>query len=140
MITIRCPLKFNTFLQQLRHRLRNPREIHDEPTIITGRSEKTPDFLDIGGLIPIEHILNFRRINSDTILRYDMPKKSHFTKPKLAFAKLRIEAMFSESFKHNAKMNRVLFLSFGIDKNIVDENHDEGIKFLHENAIHQVMK
>jgi hypothetical protein len=36
------------------------------------------------------------------------------------------------------KMFSMIFESFGIDQNIIDENHDEFIEFQHEDRVHEV--
>jgi hypothetical protein len=36
------------------------------------------------------------------------------------------------------KMFNMIFKSFGIDQNIVDKNHDEFIKFRHEDRVHEI--
>ena len=48
--------------------------------------------------------------------------------------------MVAEELKNNAQVFLMLLLIFGIDQDVVDENHDELIKFRHEYRVHKVHK
>ena len=67
-----------------------------------------------------------------------MTEKGYFFKPKLTFAKLGINTMFSQFLKDNMNMTSMIFLGLGINENIIDEDDHKDIKFLHEDAIHQI--
>jgi hypothetical protein len=62
----------------------------------------------------------------------------NFAQPELALAELCIELMITQSLKHNAKMLFMFFLTFRKDQDIINEDHDKLVQFLHENRIHQV--
>jgi hypothetical protein len=46
--------------------------------------------------------------------------------------------MISQTLKDNSEMFGVFFLSFGIDENIIDKDHDEFIELRHEHGVHEV--
>jgi hypothetical protein len=46
--------------------------------------------------------------------------------------------MITQSLKHNAEMLFMFLLTFRKDQDIVNEDHDKLVQFIHENRIHQV--
>jgi hypothetical protein len=46
--------------------------------------------------------------------------------------------MISQTLKDNSEMFGVLFLAFGIDEDIIDEDHDKFIELRHEHGVHEV--
>ena len=48
--------------------------------------------------------------------------------------------MITEALKNNAQVFLMFLLIFGIDQDVIDENHDELIKLRHEYRIHEVHK
>ena len=46
--------------------------------------------------------------------------------------------MFSKFFKDNMDVTSMIFLGFGIDENIINKDDHKDIKFLQEDAIHQI--
>src|SRR6185436_332653 len=94
--------------------------------------------MDILRLLPIKNILHLTRIYSNTILGEDMTKKRYFFQPKLTFAKLGIKMMLSKLLENDMNMTSMIFFGLGINKNIINENDHKDIKFLHEDAIHQI--
>ena len=94
--------------------------------------------MDILRLLPIKNILHLTRIYSNTILGENMTEKRDLFKPKLTFAKLGMKTMFSQLLKDNMNMMSMIFLGLGINENIINEDDHKDIKFLHEDAIHQI--
>src|SRR6185503_8847716 len=93
---------------------------------------------DILWLLPIQNILHLTRIYSNTILGEDMTKKRYFFKPKLTFAKLGIKTMLPKFLKDNLNVTSMIFFGLGINEDIINEDGHKDIKFLHEDAIHQI--
>jgi hypothetical protein len=54
-----------------------------------------------------------------------MSKKRNFLQPECTFAKFGIELMVSESLQNNSEMLYMLFFIFGIDQDVVNEDHDK---------------
>src|SRR6185295_3451349 len=94
--------------------------------------------MDILWLLPIQNILHLARIYSNTILGEDMTKKRYFFKPKLTFAELGIKTMLSKFLEDDMNTTSMIFFGLGINKNIIDKDDHKEIKFLHEDAIHQI--
>jgi hypothetical protein len=46
--------------------------------------------------------------------------------------------MITQSLKHNAKMLFMFLLTFRKDQDIVNEDHNKLVQFIHDNRIHQV--
>ena len=46
--------------------------------------------------------------------------------------------MFSKFLKDDMNVTSMIFLGLGINENIVDKDDHKDIKFLHEDAIHQI--
>jgi hypothetical protein len=46
--------------------------------------------------------------------------------------------MISQTLKDNSEVFGVFFLTFGIDENVVDEDHDEFVRLRHEHGVHEV--
>ena len=61
-------------MQQVSQRPGDLGEVLDESTAIAGESEKTSDLLNVLGRSPIKDSLDSFRVDSNTILRDDMPK------------------------------------------------------------------
>jgi hypothetical protein len=77
------------------------------------------------GRFPIYHLLDFARIHKDTIFRNSVAQKLHTIQPEFTFGELCIKLMISQTLKDNSEMFGLLFLVFGIDKDIIDEDHYE---------------
>ena len=73
-LTLVCPVKLDTLMQQISQRPGNLGEVLNESMTIAGGTEKTSDLLDILRRSPIENSLNSFRVDGSTILGYDMPK------------------------------------------------------------------
>jgi hypothetical protein len=46
--------------------------------------------------------------------------------------------MVSKALENNVQMFSMVLLVLGINKNVVDENHDKLVKLRHENQIHEI--
>jgi hypothetical protein len=46
--------------------------------------------------------------------------------------------MIPQPLKKNAKMFNLLFFVFGVNQNVIDENHNEFIQFRHEHRVHEI--
>jgi hypothetical protein len=46
--------------------------------------------------------------------------------------------MISQTLKDNSEVFGVFFLTFGIDEDIIDKDHDEFIELRHEHGVHEV--
>jgi hypothetical protein len=80
------------------------------------------------GRFPIHHLLDLARIYGDTILGNGVPQEFHTLQPKFTFGELRIKLMISQTLKDNSEMFGMFFLVFGIDKDIIDEDHYEHVE------------
>src|SRR5664279_180486 len=69
-----------------------------------------------------------------------MSEKDKFGQPKLTLGELGIKAMITELGQHQTKMFGMFFFGLGEDKNIIDVDHDELIKILHEHRVHKPHK
>jgi hypothetical protein len=58
--------------------------------------------------------------------------KWDFLQPESTLAELGIELMVSESLQNNIEMLRMLFFTFGIDQDVVNEDHDKLVQLRHE--------
>jgi hypothetical protein len=52
--------------------------------------------------------------------------------PEFAFGELSIDFMIPQTLKNNAKMFSMLFFVFGVNQDVIDENHIEFVQFSHE--------
>jgi hypothetical protein len=66
-----------------------------------------------------------------------MSKKRNFLQPKSTLAELSIELMVPKSLQNNAEMPRMLFFTFGIDQDVVNEDNDKLMQLRHEYEVHQ---
>jgi hypothetical protein len=64
--------------------------------------------------------------------------KWDFLQPESTLAELGIELMVSESLQNNIEMLRMLLFTFGIDQDVVNEDHDKLVQLRHEDGLHQV--
>jgi hypothetical protein len=56
-----------------------------------------------------------------------MPQELNTIQPEFTFGELGIGFMIPQTLKNNAKMFTMLFFTFGINQDVVDENHNEFI-------------
>jgi len=83
-------------------------------------------------------ILNLDRINKNSILRNDVAQELNFFEPEITFTEFGIQLVLSEALENNARMLSMFFFIFGIDKNVVNENHDKIIQLRHEYRVHEI--
>jgi hypothetical protein len=84
------------------------------------------------GWFAIHHLLKFARIYRDTILGNGVPQEFHTLQLEFAFGELSIKLMILQMLKDNAEMFGMFFLVFGIDEDIIDEDHYEFVEFRHK--------
>jgi hypothetical protein len=90
------------------------------------------------GWFPIHHLLNFARIYGDTILGNSVSQEFHTLQPECTFGELSIKLMISQTLKGNSEMFGMFFLVFGIDEDIIDEDHYEFVELRHKHRVHEV--
>jgi hypothetical protein len=90
------------------------------------------------GWFPIHHFLDFSRIHGDTLLRNSVAQKFHTIQPEFTFGELSIKLMISQMLKDNSEMFGMLLFAFGIDKDIIDEDHYEFVELRHKHGVHEV--
>jgi hypothetical protein len=67
--------------------------------------------------------LDFTGINGYTVTIDSVTQKFNSIQPKLAFGEFGVQVVVSQSLKNNMEMFRMIFRSFGIDQNIINEDH-----------------
>jgi hypothetical protein len=65
-----------------------------------------------------------------------MSKKRIFLQPESILAEFDIELMVLKSLQNNADMSCMLFFSFGIDQNVVNEDNNKLVQLRHEYRVH----
>jgi hypothetical protein len=90
------------------------------------------------GWFPIHHLLDFAWIYRDTILGNSVPQEFHTLQPEFTFGELSIKLMISQMLENNSEMFGMLFLVFGIDKDIIDKDHYKFVKLRHKHGVHEV--
>lgn len=119
LLTLVCPLKLDTLMQQVSQRPGNLGEVLDKSTTIAGESEKTSNLLDILRRSPIDNNLDSFRVDGNTILGDDMPKIGYFREPEFTLGILSIELMLSKFFQPKTKMFSMFFFVLGKYKDII---------------------
>ena len=61
-----------------------------------------------------------------------MSQEFHTIQPKFALGEFGMELVIPESLKNNAEMLSMLLLIFGVDEDVIDENHHEFVKLEHK--------
>jgi hypothetical protein len=82
--------------------------------------------------------LDFTRINGYTITGDSVTQKFNSLQPKLAFGEFGVQVVVSQSFKNNMEMVRMIFRIFGINQNVINEDHNKFVEFLHEDRVHEI--
>jgi hypothetical protein len=67
-----------------------------------------------------------------------VPQEFHTLQPEFTFGELSIKLMISQTLKDNSEMFGMLFLVFGIDKDIIDKDHYEFVELRHKHGVHEV--
>ena len=66
-----------------------------------------------------------------------MTKINDFRNPELTFGELGIEAMFAKLHEGETKMFFMLFLGFGVDKNVIKIYHNELVEVFMKDRVHE---
>jgi hypothetical protein len=66
------------------------------------------------------------------------PKNFHTIQPEFAFGELGVKLMISQTLQDNSEMFGMLFIVFGIDKDIIDKHHYEIVELHHKHGVHEV--
>jgi hypothetical protein len=90
------------------------------------------------GWFPIHHLLYFARIYKNTIFGSSVAQKFHTIQLELTFGELNVKLVISQTLKDNSEMFGMLFLVFGIDKDIIDKDHYEFVELRHKHGVHEV--
>jgi hypothetical protein len=88
--------------------------------------------MDGGGRFPIHHLLYFVSISGYTFTRHSVAQKFCTIQPEFTLGKLSIELMVSKTLENNAQVLSMIFLILGINKDVINKNHDELVKLEHE--------
>ena len=78
----------------------------------------------------VHHFLNFTGIYWYASTRDSVTQKFDTSQPEFTFGEFGIQLMISETLDHHTQMLLVVSLIFGVDQYIIDENHDEFIKYM----------
>jgi hypothetical protein len=82
--------------------------------------------------------LDFARIYGDTILGNSVAQKFHTIQPEFTLGELSVKLMISQTLKDNSEMFGMVLLVFGIDKDIIDEDHYEFVELRHKHRVHEI--
>jgi hypothetical protein len=69
-----------------------------------------------------------------------MAQKFYCIQPKFTLREFGVQVVVSQSLKNNMKMFGMIFWSFRVDQNVINEDHNKFVEFLHEDGIHEVHK
>jgi hypothetical protein len=94
--------------------------------------------MDGGGRFPIHHLLYFARINGYAFTGNSVAQKFYTIQPEFTLGKLSIELMVSKMLANNVQVLSMIFLVLGINKDVINKNHNELVKFKHEYRIHEI--
>jgi hypothetical protein len=90
------------------------------------------------GWLPIHYFLHLARIYRYSLLGNGVPYEFYAIQPEFAFGELSIKLVISQTLQNNSKVFDKFFFIFGIDQNIIDEDHYEFIELRHEYGVHEV--
>jgi hypothetical protein len=82
--------------------------------------------------------LDFARIYGDTIFGNSVSQKFHTNQPEFTFGELGIKLVISQMLKDYSEMCGMFSLVFGVDKDIIDEDHYEFVELHHKHGFHEV--
>jgi hypothetical protein len=91
-----------------------------------------------GGRFLIHHLLFFAKIDGYAFTRNSMAQEFHTVQPEFTLGQLSIELMVSKTLENNAHVFSMIFLILGINKDVINRNHDELVKLRHEYRIHEI--
>jgi hypothetical protein len=82
--------------------------------------------------------LDFTGINGYTITGDSVTQKFNNIQPKLTFSEFGVQVVVSQSLKNNMEMVHMILQIFGINQNVINEDHYEFVEFLHEDRVHEI--
>ena len=123
-------------LQEVGKRLRDLREVLNEPSRIACEPKEATELLHVLRWFPIHNCRHLLRINSYALGGDDMPKVENLIETKLALSKLRIELMFSEFVQHQSQVLGMILLVLGKDQDVIEIHQDEIICVWVEDEVH----
>jgi hypothetical protein len=77
------------------------------------------------GWLPIHDILHLAMIHKDTILGNSVTQKFHTIQLEFTFGEFSIKLVISQTLQNNSKVFCMLFFIFGLNKDIINEDHYE---------------
>jgi hypothetical protein len=94
--------------------------------------------MDGGGRFRFHHLLYFARINGYAFTGNSVAQKFYAFQPEFTRGKLSIELMVSKMLENNVQVLSMIFLILGINKDVINKNYNELVKFGHEYRIHEI--
>jgi hypothetical protein len=82
--------------------------------------------------------LYFARINGYAFAGNSGAQKFYIIQPEFTLGKHSIELMVSKTLENNVKVLSMIFLILGMNKDVINKNHNELVKFGHEYRIHEI--
>jgi hypothetical protein len=67
-----------------------------------------------------------------------MSQKFHGIQPKLTFREFGVQVVVSQFLKNNMEMFRMIFRILGVDQNVIKEDHNKFVEFLHKDRVHEI--
>jgi hypothetical protein len=80
--------------------------------------------------------LNLARVDCNTLSGEDMSKKENFLQLESTLAEFGVELIVPKSLQNNSEMLCMLFLTLGIDQDVVNEYHNKLVQLWHEYGVH----
>jgi hypothetical protein len=81
--------------------------------------------------------LYFIGINGYTVTGDGMSQKLNGIQPEFALGEFGIQVV-SQFLKNNMEMFRMILRILGIDQNVINEDHNKFVEFLHEDRVHEI--
>jgi hypothetical protein len=78
------------------------------------------------------------RINGYAFAGNSVAQKFYTIQSELTLGKLSILLMISKMLESNVQVLSMIFLILGINKDVINKNHNELVKFGHEYRIHEI--
>jgi hypothetical protein len=82
--------------------------------------------------------LYFARINGYAFTGNSVVQKFYTIQLEFTLGKLSIELMVSKTLENNVHVLSMMFLILGINKDVINKNHNELVKIGHEYRIHKI--
>jgi hypothetical protein len=81
--------------------------------------------MDGGGRFPFHHLLYFARINGYAFVGNSVAQKFYTIQLEFTLGKLSIELMVTKTLEINVQVLSIMFLILGINKDVINKNHNE---------------